>query len=236
MAKRKKESIEINEEEFPGNSNLEKIVPVRETKSTRVEEEEIVEEEPKPVRRVTRGNVIRKKKTFIQSIAETIAGNDTQNVGAYILYEVLLPAAKSTIQEMITSGIEMLLYGESKGGSRSRGRDRERSSISYGSFYRGRDRDEDRRPKHRQASYNDRFGLNDIYFKDHTDAEEVLDELCERLEKYEQVTVGDYFDLAGIDGATWVHNKYGWEDLRRAYNTHTRHGWSIVLPEPIELE
>jgi hypothetical protein len=236
MAK-KKQVIEINEEEFPSNSNVKRVVPIRPEKEVDTEEQNDVVEEPKKARRT--GRVIsatRKKKSLVQSIAETIAGEDTQNVTSYILYEVLIPAAKNTIQEMITSGIEMFLYGEKRDAGRSRGRDRDRTIVSYGSYYKSRDRDEDRRDRRRMGSHNDRFGLNDIYFDNHSDAEEVLDELCNRLEKYDAVTVADYFDLANIEGATWAHEKYGWESLKKAYNTHTRHGWAIVLPEPIELE
>jgi hypothetical protein len=197
--------------------------------------EDVVEEEPKKVRRVVRGEVIRKKRTLIQSIAEAIVGDGSRDVVGYILNEVLLPAAKSTIQDMVTSGIEMFLYGESKGPSRGR-RDKDRSVVSYNSYYKNRDRDDDRREHRRAAKYVDRFNLNEIYFKEHGDAEGVLEELCDRLEEYDEVTVADFFELANIDGATWVHHKYGWTDLKRAYNTHTRHGWAIVLPDPEELE
>jgi hypothetical protein len=136
---------------------------------------------------------------------------------------------------MVTSGIEMMLFGEAKSRGRSKGRDRDRSIVSYGSFYKDRDRDDDRRSP-RRAVLRDKFDLSDIYFDHHDQAEEVLDELCERLEEYDEVTVADYFELAGISGATWAHNKYGWKDLRKAFNTHTRNGWSIVLPDPIELD
>lgn len=229
MAKKK---VITDEEEFPSNSKSSRVAPIREARLAKENEESV---EPRKIRRIARGPVIRKKKSFTQSIAEALVGNGSDNVGGYILYDVLLPAAKNTIQEMVTSGIEMLLFGEARGGSRSRGRDRDRSTISYGSFYK-KSRDDDDRKERRRPSYRDRFDLNDIYFKDHSDAEDVLDELCELLEDYEEVTVSDYFDLAGIEGATWAHTKYGWNNLRKAYCTHTKHGWAIVLPDPIELD
>lgn len=223
--------IDIDEKEYPSNSKSDRSAPMREGRK-RIKRE-LVEEE-KPLQRTISGKALRKKKTLSQSIAESFIGDgENPSVVQYILYEVLLPAAKTTIQDMVTGGIEMLLFGETRGGSRSRGRDRDRSTVSYGSFYRGRDRDEERRNRVRAR---DKFDLDEIYFKHGDDAAEVLEQMCEALEEYEAVTVADYFELAGIDGATWAHNKYGWTDLRRAKCTHTRHGYAIILPPPIELD
>jgi len=215
------------EEEFPSNSKSKRIVPMRESRRTNKEEE--TEVEPKRARRAIKAHAVRRKKTMFQSIAEALVGDGSNNVGSYVLNDVLLPAAKNTIQEMITTGLEMLLFGEARGGH-SRGRDRDRTVVSYGKYYKDKERGRDR------PSYRDRFDLDEIFFNNQSEAEDVLDELCELLEEYEQVTVADYFELAGIDGASWAHNKYGWEDLRKAYHTHTRNGYVIVLPKPIELD
>lgn len=215
-------------EELPSNSKSSRVAPIRETN----EEMEIIESPRK--RPIRRAHVIQRKKSFIQSVAEAFVGDGENNVGSYILRDVLVPAFKSLVTDAVTSGIEMLVYGETSG-RRSKGRDRDRTVINYGSFSR-RDRDDDRRDRRRVASYKSKFDLDEIYFKDHTDAEEVLGELCDRLEDYDEVSVADYFELAGIDGITHTHYKWGWTDLKRARNTHTRHGWAIILPEPEELE
>lgn len=217
----------ITEEEFPSNSNTKQKAPIREDRT--VEKEVAFFEPPKKSRRPIKGKATLKKKSFIQTIASAFIGESTDNVGGYILHEVLIPAAKNTIQEMVQSGIEMLLFGERQS---RKPKDRGSTKISYGSYYKDRDDHRDR-PR---ASYRDKFDLSEIYFKDHNDAEDVLSNLCDTLEEYEQVTVADFFDLAGIDGATWAHHKYGWTDLRRAYNTHTRGGWQIVFPDPVELD
>jgi hypothetical protein len=231
----KKKQIEA----LPSNSNSSRVAPVRpeeptETREERIEEEGALIEEPKP-RRNVRGKVIQRKKTLTQSIAETLVGNGTNSVGGYIVNDVLIPALKNLISDAVTSGIEMVLYGETSGRkSRGGGRDRDKTVINYSGFSR-RDRDDDRRER-RRPTYHGKFDLDEIYFKDHVDAEEVLDELCDRLEEYEEVSVADYFELAGIDGVTHAHYKWGWTDLKRARNTHTRHGWAIILPEPEPLD
>ena len=225
-----KDTKELNEE-FPGNSKSSRIVPMREE---RIREEGALIVEPKKVRKSIEGRAVRKKTTLTQSIAQTFLGDETKSVAQYILYDVLIPAAKNTIQEMVSSGIEMLLFGETRSHSR-RDRDKGRTVVSYGSFYRGgRGRDDER--EYRRPIYRDKFGLNEIYFRRGDECSEVLDGLCDILEEYEQVTVADFFELAGIEGATWAHNKWGWEDLRKARCTHTRNGYAIIFPDPIELD
>jgi len=228
-----KKAIEtIENEDFPGNSKSSRMAPIRESRKAR--EEGALIEAPKTVKRSIAGRAVRKKRTLTESIAQTFVGDDSRNVGLYILNDVLIPAAKSLIQEMVTSGIEMMLFGETSG--RGRGRDKDRKNvISYGSFYKDRDRD-DRRPVRTATARGDKFNLDEIYFRHGDEADQVLRDLCDLLEEYQEVTVSDFFDLAGIDGATWAHTKYGWDDLRRARCTHTRNGYAIIFPDPIELD
>lgn len=225
----KKKALIINEEDYPSNSDVSRMAPIREDRPSVKEQTTETQEEPKKAVRLPRGHVIQRKKTLVQSIAETLVGN-TDNIGSYILHEVLVPAFKSTVKEMITSGIEMIL-GETTSRGSSKRPERERSSINYGSF--SKRREEGRR----SVSRRDRFELGDIYFKDHSDAEDILDRLCERLEDYDEVSVGEFYDMANIDrGHNWALDKYGWTNLKKAFLTHTRYGYSIVLPEPEELE
>jgi len=220
-------------DDFPSNSKTSRIAPIRESKRIQEEGALVTTDEKKP--RASRVRAMRHKKGFVQSVAEMFVGNGSDNVGGYILYDVLIPAAKSMLQDAVTSGIEMVLFGETRGGSRSRDKDKNRSTVSYGSYYKNRDRD-DSRSERRRPSYRNKFDLNEIYFTDHAIAEDVLDELCERLEEYEEVTVAEFFEIAGLEGATWAHEKYGWKDLRKAHFTHTRQGYVILFPDPIELD
>jgi len=213
------------EEEFPSNSMASQVAPIR-------PEVQGTTDQPKIVRKSIGAHAIRRRKSLTRSIKETFVNEDSKNVGQYIIFEVLIPAAKSMIQEMVTQGIEMFLFGEG-GGGRSRSRDRgDKTLVSYSKMYK---RDDDRSNR-RPSSRRDRFNLSDIYFRKGDEATQVLEDLCDLLEKYDQVTVADYFDAAGVDGATWVHAKWGWDELKRAYCTHTRDGYQIVMPEPIELD
>lgn len=178
----------------------------------------------------------RKSLPLTRRIARSLLNDDSKDIGSYILYDILIPAAKSMITESIQSGIEMMLYGEA-GGRRSPSRNRNSGSpvVNYGA-YSNRD---NRREEPRQKRFaNARFNLDEIIFKNGSDASDVLAALCDHIENYEAVSVSEFYDYAGVEGATWTDNKWGWmgSDLSDAYCTHTRGGYVIVLPEPKELE
>jgi hypothetical protein len=52
-------------------------------------------------------------KKFIDTAVETLFSSDkTDSVSGYIVHDVLVPAIKSTLSDMVQGGIEMLLFGE----------------------------------------------------------------------------------------------------------------------------
>lgn len=224
--------VQITEDEFPGNSESARVAPLRSGKRSRREAPVVITEPKKKFKTPVSGMVMKKKRSFTQNIAEALVGDGSQNVVGYILSEVLIPTAKTMIQEAITSGLEMVLFGEATG--RSRKKDKNRSTVSYGSYYQRAERDD--RPSRRHVSVRDRFNLSEIYFRHGDVATDILEQLSDALEEYNEVSVGDFFDAAGIDGATWAHYKFGWTDLEEARCTHTRHGYQIMFPDPIELD
>jgi len=227
----------IIDDEFKGNSISSRIVSTETRGNPR--KAEVIDPPKKSVVKTIKGQAVRKKRTISESLSKTFLGDDTRGVAQYVLYDVLIPAAKNTIQEMFSTGLEMLLFGETRASSRSRG-DREkggRSVVSYGSFHRGdRSRNENPFNSRTQGRGRGRFDLDNIIFRRGDEAAEVLDGLCDLLDQYEQVTVADFYELAGVEGGTWADQKWGWENLAKAYCTHTRGGYAIVLPKPVELE
>lgn len=167
-------------------------------------------------------------------IARSLLNEESRDIGSYILYDILIPAAKSMITESIQSGIEMVVYGESTPRKRS-SRDRGGPTVNYGA-YSNRDTRRDERPQKRFS--RSRFNLNEIVFKNGSDCSDVLSALCDHIEEYEQVSVAEFYDYAGVEGGSWTDHKWGWtgSDLSDAYCTHTRGGYIIILPEPKELE
>lgn len=178
-------------------------------------------------KKVISGNVVTRKKSLGKKIGETFLGDDTKSVGQYILYDVLIPAAKSTISDMVTGGIEMLLFGESRSSGRSR---RSRTYSNYSSYYSG---ERERKPTIYHS--RSRHSFDDIILETREDAEEILTSLVDYIEDYGQATVSDLYDFLGKTG-DFTDNKWGWDNLRTASVSRVREGYLLNLPKPIPLD
>lgn len=190
-------------------------------------ENNVVEVRPQ-VNKVTTGNTKKKKKSEVSKFANTFLAEDVTSVKSYIIEEVLVPAAKKAFVDIVTNGIDMLLYGE----VRSKGKDKG-SKVSYSGYYdrkdtRSRDTDRSRRTSRNGYDYED------VSFESRGDAESVLDSMFELLDRYEMVSVGDLYDLAGMSGS-YIDNKFGWTSLRNASVKRTRDGYVLELPRVIEI-
>ena len=51
-------------------------------------------------------------------LVDTFISEDAQNIKSYILMDVLVPAIKKAISDIVTDGISMLLYGDTSHGSK----------------------------------------------------------------------------------------------------------------------
>lgn len=66
----------------------------------------------KRVEKVISGTVKSKKKSEMQKFADVFISEDVNNVKSYIVMDVLVPAIKKAISDIVTNGIDMILYGE----------------------------------------------------------------------------------------------------------------------------
>lgn len=168
-----------------------------------------------------------KKKSEVKKFADVFVAEDVTSVKDYILMEVLLPAAKKAISDIVTSGIDMLLYGEAK----SRNKDRNNSRVSYTKYYNDRERDYDRGARTRSRGYD----YDDIILDTRREAEEVLDRMDDLIDTYGMVSVADLYDLVGISG-NYTDNKYGWTNLRNADVQRVRDGYLLKLPKALPFD
>ena len=210
----------IEPSDLPGNSKKDKVKTVVPT----------VPRPPLKLERVVKGKVVKKKRSILDRFAQTFFGDDAKGVGRYVVFDVLIPAAKNTISEMVSSGIEMLLFGETRG-SRTK-RSGNKSYVSYQSYYgRGSDRDDSRSTRARA-----RYKFDDVIIETRGEAEEVLSSLVDVIDDYDVVTVGEFYDLVGMP-SNFVDNKYGWDNLSRAViEGDVRNGYILVMPTPKVLD
>lgn len=196
-------------------------------------------QEEKKIEKVVVGEVIQRKPGLARRFRETFGGGDAKSVGSYIFLEVFIPALKDTIADMVSQGVERMIFGEARSSSRRTG-NRPSSIVGHVAYNRyatppwKRDRDErdDRRPSPRASSSSK---YEDIVLATRVEAETVIDRMFDMLNQYEQVTVGDLYELVGIPG-TFTDQKWGWLDLRGAGPQRVRDGYLLDLPRPVQLD
>lgn len=208
--------------EFPSNSHK-----YKEEQKKKAQQGSLPE---KRVDKVVTGAVKTRKKSGLSKFAENFISEDATSVKSYVFMEVLIPAIKKLVSDVVTDGISMILYGET-GHTKKRGT-ASSSYVSYRGYYDDRDRKSDRFAEPRTK---DRFDTSEIIFGTRGDAEIVLEQLGEALDRYGVVRVNDLYDLAGIS-APYTGNRYGWSNIRSAEVLPTRDGYIIKMPRPMALD
>lgn len=188
---------------------------------------EAKEREKRVDKPVVTGNVRQKKPSAFSKVAGEFISEDAKNVKSYVWGEVLIPAIKKLISDIVTDGIGILLYGESRHSGKRTNADR----VSYRSYY-----DRDSRPRDSRPSIAPGFTYDDIILDSRGEAEDVLDRMYELLDTYQIVRVADLYDLVGISTNNYTINKYGWTNLRNAEVVRVRDGYMIKLPRAIPIE
>lgn len=197
-------------EEFKPNSHKSKeLTPVPEKK----------------VEKIVKGTVKSKKKNGIDKLKDNFISEDAANIKTYVIMDVLIPAVKKAICDIVKNGVDMILYGES-------GRSNRRPSeyVSYDRRY--LDRGDPRFYKADRARIG--YSYDDIILETRGEAEDVLARMDELIELYGMVSVADLYDLVGITG-NYTDNKYGWTNIRNAETVHVRDGYMLRLPKVTSL-
>lgn len=176
----------------------------------------------------------KKKRPLSKRASDALLNEDGQTVKDYLIWDILVPAAKQTIADTVGGGIEMLLFGAPRRGRYQSSRNRGRTTvINYGSeSLRARERSDLRDRDARNRARND---FDDIEFKLRSEAMDVLSQLVDLIEDYGSASVADFYALAGIT-ANYTDQNWGWENLSKAYVDRTRTGYIIDLPRPILLK
>ena len=185
------------------------------------------EQSEKKIEKVVSGTAKTKKKSEISKIKDIFISEDASNVKSYVLMEVLIPAMKKAVSDIVTNGIDMILYGE-EGGSRRRAPS---ERVSYRRYYDQRDDRSIDRVRTRTG-----YSYDDIIVANRGEAEEVLSRMDELIDQYGVVSVGDLYDLVGITG-NYTDQKYGWTNIRTAEPQRLRDGgYMLKLPKALPID
>lgn len=198
-------------------------------RSKETQKNDNVKPEDRKIEKVVTGVVKTKKKSKISQAMDNFISEDAKNVKSYVLGEVLIPAIKKAISDIVTDGIDIILYGEARGRNKRSTADR----VSYRSYY--DDRGGRNRMNERQAIMAGSYSYDDIILSTRGEAEDVLSRMDELIETYGLVRVADLYDLVGITG-NYTDNKYGWMNIRNAEIIRVRDGYMIKMPRAVPID
>lgn len=168
---------------------------------------------------------VKTKKNELRKFADIFISEDVASVKNYIFMDVLVPAIKKAIYDIVTNGIDMFLYG---GTGKGKSNGPSGTKVSYRNFY-----DQKNNSGYRGSeSTKPRSGFEyeDIVFDNRGDAEAVKQQLKAALSKYGIVTVADLYDMVD-QPPPYTSNKYGWSDLSSAEVIRVRGDYMIKLPK-----
>lgn len=185
--------------------------------------------EDQRVEKIVTGKVLTKKKSSLSKFTDEFISEDAKNIKSYVFGEVLIPAIKKAISDIVVDGIDIILYGgkNGRGGNKRSNADK----ISYRNYYND-DRNRNDRPSDRLSAG---YSYDDIILSSRGEAEDVLARMDELMDSYGLVRVADLKDLVGISG-NYTDNRYGWTNIRNAQIVHVRDGWQIKMPRAATID
>lgn len=190
-------------------------------------EKETQTQPEKRVEKVIKGKA-KVKKNEMRKLTDVFISEDVGNVKNYIFMDVIVPAVKKAIYDLVVGTLDMSLYGGRGGGGKRPTADK----VSYRDYNSVSRRDERSYNSNRTASG---YSYDDIVVDTRGEAETVLMRMDEIMEEYESVRVADLYDLVGVTG-NYTDNNYGWTNIRNAEVVRVRDGYKIKMPRAIPLK
>lgn len=186
----------------------------------------------KKLTKVVSGKVNPKPKKMMDRFLGTIMPGDRDSVKSYLYEDVLIPAIKKLVSDIITNGVDLILYPDGGGSTR-----KSRSRFSFTSPYEDIfDRNRSRGSMSAQKSYSRPFEYDDLIYENRNDAEIILESLDSMIEKFGVATIADAYDLSGVTTRNYTLGNYGWTDLSRAKIMRIRDGYIIKFPQAMPID
>lgn len=180
----------------------------------------------KNIEKVISGTATTRKKSKSKKFMDVFLADDVSSAKSYILWDVLVPKVKNTVEDVLVSTVHAIFGGSSEPR-------RTTSKVSYRNYYEERNRKSERAENHYIRSKVG-YEFDDVVLESRGEAEAVLNQMDEVVSQYGVVTVADLYDMVGITGR-YTDNKYGWTDIRSAEAIRVRDGYLIKLPKAMPL-
>lgn len=171
-----------------------------------------------------------KRESTTKKVIGEIIKEDARSVGETVLWDVVVPTVKNLISDVITRGIDSMLYGDSRPA-------RSRSGYSdYSGYSRPKERRD--RPVERRERRSSRIAepeRNEIIFDTRSDASDVIDRMSDLIDQYGQASLADLNALIGAS-SNFIDDNWGWTDMGSFNIRQVRDGFMLTHDEPISLK
>lgn len=161
-----------------------------------------------------------------KKLADALLPSDVQDIKSYLIFDVVIPQIKDSFMDLLN----MAFYGEARRSAPSRRGYYTNERVSYNAYYKS-DRDRDRREQRTRRS-ND---IPEIICDTRNDAQDVIEEMNNLIDEYDNVSVGDLNQIVGITG-TPQDEKFGWYDISSARVRRCADGYLVDLPRPRPID
>lgn len=189
-------------------------------------------QEPKKIEPVVKGPVTLKKPSAMARLKNKFLAGDAKQTADYVGSNVVVPGVKQLLLNTLTNGLSMLIMGTAG---------RQQNTYNNGNYYGGRSypyyasymQNIPQQPQQPPPPKN--YGVadyNNIVFSSYSDADQALSTMIDILERYQWVSINDYYELAGLT-APFTSVNYGWNDLSNTHIVPANGGYVLTLPRPI---
>lgn len=192
-------------------------------------EQQATSVEKKRVDKVISGTA-KRKPDAARKLTNLFAPGDMSSIKEYLIMDIIVPATKKMVSEIVRNGIDMLMWGESGRGKNYNGNS---DKVSYRSYYGSND---NRNSNNSGSKTRSVFDYDNIVIPTRQEAEEVIRRMDEIIEIYQMVSVADLYDLCGVTDHNYMNAKYGWMNIRTAEAVRVRDGYILKLPRAMPLD
>lgn len=194
------------------------------------EEQKNAAPEEKRVQKVVKG-AVKTKTNEVRKFADIFISEDIASVKNYIFMDVLVPAIKKAIYDIVTNGIDMFLYG---GTGKGKSNSPSGAKVSYRNFYEQKNSSSGYRGSESSKNQSG-FDYDDLEFENRGDAEAVIGQMQGAIGRYGFVTVADLYDMVDLP-TPYTSQKYGWMDVSSAEVIRFRGKYRLRLPRAVPID
>lgn len=188
----------------------------------------------KEIQKVVQGQVTVRKKGFFTKVKDAFIAEDFKTAMNGATERVIVPMIKRTFADAINNVVNILLFGGTADPNRW-GSGTIFGGLSNTYRYTGQNINYSGLSKPASLPQNDIPTYNEIVLADRLDAERVLDELSDIIDRYGSASIADLYQAVGLPTVTTQYN-YGWRSMKGADAVGVRDGYLLKLPNAIPLK